>query len=63
MSSVAAAAAGEHWLVGWLVAFYGMSTHWVILCRICFYLRTHIFFMNTIFLQTQFFYELMFWSI
>ena len=36
-------------VVGWLVGFYGMSTHWVILCRICFYLQTHIFFMNTIF--------------
>ena len=34
---------------GWLVGFYGMSTHWVILCRIRFYLRTHFFFMNTIF--------------
>ena len=29
-------------LVGWLVGFYGMSTHWVILCLIRFYLRTHL---------------------
>ena len=60
--------------VGWLVGFYGISTNWVILCRIRFYLRSHIiydltlftnefFFMNTIFLQTKFFYDLMFWSI
>ena len=28
----------EQALVGWLF-FYGMSTHWVILCRIRFYLR------------------------
>ena len=29
-------------LVGWLVGFYGMSTHWVILCRIRFHLWTHV---------------------
>ena len=43
-------------LVGWLVGFYGKSTHWVILCRKRFYLRTHI-------IYEQFFYKLKFWSI
>ena len=41
-------------LVGWLVGFYGMSTHWVILCRIRFYLQNSLY--NSFFLWTQFFF-------
>ena len=40
--------------VGWLVGFYGMSTHWVILCRIRFYLRTQFFFYEQFFTNSCF---------
>ena len=43
----------NNFLVGWLVGFYGMSTHWVILCRIRFYLRTHIIFYEQLFTNSS----------
>ena len=39
--------------VGWLVGFYGMSTHWVILCWIHFYLWTQFFFYEQFFTNSQ----------
>ena len=46
--------------LGWLVGFYGMSNHSVILCRIRFYLRTHIIYELTLFMNSHYFYEQLF---